>query len=85
LNPNELVVSSNSPFIKVSANSVAKQDFGDEISVLSFEISVHPNTPPGEYSIRLQKNNGEVEYFVGGVINDSVVNPGNRPFVADFD
>lgn len=75
LNPNELTVSTNSPFIKVTPNTTAKQDFGDEISVLSFEISVKSNAPAGEYSLRIQKNNGEVEYFVGGIINDAALNP----------
>jgi len=75
LNPNELTVSASTPFIKVTPNTTFKQDFGDEISVLSFEISVKLNAPAGEYSLRLQKNNGEVEYFVGGIINDAVLNP----------
>ncbi|HEX8251304.1 MAG TPA: matrixin family metalloprotease [Pyrinomonadaceae bacterium] len=85
LNPNELTVSTNTPFIKVERNSTVAEDFGDEISVLRFEISVKPNTPPGEYSLRIQKNNGEVEYFVGGVINDAIVNPQSSPLVTDFD
>jgi hypothetical protein len=85
LNPNELVVSTNSPFIKVSKNATAIYDYDDEISVLRFEISVEPNTPGGEYSIRVQKSNGEVEYFVGGVINDAVVNPSTVPLIPDFD
>ncbi|HLM03383.1 MAG TPA: matrixin family metalloprotease [Pyrinomonadaceae bacterium] len=85
LNPNELIVSTNSPFIKVSRTATAAQDFGDEISVLRFEISVSPNAPPGEYSLRVQKNNGEIAYFIGGVISDIVVNSSNRPLFADFD
>ncbi|HEX9962307.1 MAG TPA: matrixin family metalloprotease, partial [Pyrinomonadaceae bacterium] len=83
LNPNELIVSANSPFIKVTRNTTVAHDFGDEISVLSFEISVQPNTPTGEYSIRIQKNNGEIEYFVGGVTSDSVVNPWSSLLIPD--
>lgn len=85
LNPSELIVSANSPFIKVTRNATAAPDFGDEISVLSFEISVQPGTPAGEYSLRIQKNNGEVEYFLGGVISDAIVNSQVSPFAADFD
>lgn len=85
LNPNELTVSASTPFIKVTPNTTFKHDFGDEISVLSFEISVKPNAPAGEYSLRIQKNNGEVEYYVGGVTNDAAVNPGSNPIAADFD
>lgn len=75
LNPNELNISASTPFIKVTPNTTVRQDFGDEISVLSFIITVKSNAPAGEYSLRIQKNNGEVEYFVGGIINDSVINP----------
>ena len=85
LNPNELVISANTPFIKVSRNKPAAPDFGDEISVLSFRITVKPNAPAGEYSLRIQKNNGEVEYLIGGIINDAVVNPQSAPLFADFD
>lgn len=85
LNPNELTVSTNSPFIKITKNTLAAQDFGDEISVLSFEISVKASAPPGEYSIRLQKNNGEVEYFVGGIINDAIINPHSSILIPDLD
>lgn len=85
LNPNELIVSANTPFIKISRNLSAAPDFGDEISALIFEISVQPGAPSGEYSIRIQKNNGEIEYFVGAVTNDSVVNPGSLPLLPDFD
>jgi len=85
LNPHELTISASTPFIKVTPNTTVKQDFGDEISVLSFEISVKPNAPAGEYSLRIQKNNGEVEYFVGGVVNDAVINPWSNLAVADFD
>ena len=84
LNPSELIVSTNSPFIKVTRNAVAAPDFGDEISVLSFEISVQPNTPPGEYSLRIQKNNGEVGYFLGGVISDLVVNSQGSSLIVGF-
>lgn len=85
LNPNELIISTGTPFIKVEKNMTVAHDFGDEISVLSFEISVQPNVPPGEYSLRLQKNNGEVEYFVGGIINDAIFNPASSPLISDFD
>lgn len=85
LNPSELLVSPGSPFIKVSKTATAAHDFGDEISVLRFEIFVLPGAPPGEYSIRLQKNSGDVEYFIVGVISDIVVNSSSRPLLADFD
>jgi hypothetical protein len=41
--------------------------------------------PNGEYSLRLQKNTGEVEYLIGGVINDAVINPWSNIQIPDFD
>jgi hypothetical protein len=35
--------------------------------VISFEVSVAANAPPGDYSIRLQANSGEIAYLVGGI------------------
>jgi hypothetical protein len=75
LNPNEVTVFSNSGFIRVVPNSVKVQNFGEEISALSVEISLRPDTPPGVYSLRLQKKGGETAYFVGALVNDLVVNP----------
>jgi hypothetical protein len=87
LNPKEVTVTSNSPFIKIT--SIAEpQNFGEEISVLSFNISLKSDTPAGEFSIKVQKNNGEIEYFVGGLANDAVINHHgilNNPMTVNMD
>jgi len=49
------------------------QQFRSATPVISFEISVAANIPPGDYSIRLQSNSGELAYLVGGV----TINPAN--------
>ena len=54
-----------SPFIAINPASVMQQQFGAGIPVISFEISVNPGTPTGDYSLRLQSNTGEVAYIAG--------------------
>jgi predicted Zn-dependent protease len=63
----------SSPFITVDPASLTLQQFPSATPVISFEISVAANIPPGDYSIRLQSNSGEVAYLVGGVTS----NPAN--------
>jgi uncharacterized protein (TIGR03437 family) len=60
-------ISVASPFIAVNPTSVMQQQFGTGIPVISFEISVSPGAPPGDYSLRLQSNTGEVAYLVGSL------------------
>jgi predicted Zn-dependent protease len=62
---NGLVLSS--PFITVDAASLSLQQFYNSTPVISFEVSVAANAPPGDYSIRLQANSGEIAYLVGGI------------------
>lgn len=63
----------SSPFITVDPASLTLQQFPSATPVISFEISVAADIPPGDYSIRLQSNSGEVAYLVGGV----TINPAN--------
>ena len=63
----------SSPFITVDPASLTLQQFRSATPVISFEISVAANIPPGDYSIRLQSNSGELAYLVGGV----TINPAN--------
>jgi predicted Zn-dependent protease len=56
-----------SPFIVVNPTSVMQQQFGTGISVISFDVSVSPGTPLGDYSLRLQSNTGEVAYLAGSL------------------
>jgi hypothetical protein len=62
-----------SPFITVDAASLTSQPFYNFTPVISFDVSIAPNAPPGDYSIRLQSNSGETAYLVGGI----KVNSGN--------
>ena len=63
-------VSVSSPFITVDPASLAFEEFGTSYPVISFEITVAPNAPPGEYSIRLQSPVGELAYLAGALTID---------------
>ncbi|HEX8652135.1 MAG TPA: matrixin family metalloprotease [Pyrinomonadaceae bacterium] len=56
-----------SPFIAVNPASVMQQQFGTGIPVISFDVSVSPGAPLGDYSLRLQSNTGEVAYLAGSL------------------
>ena len=60
-------LSVSSPFITVDAASLTLQQFHDSTPVISFEVTLAPNAPPGDYSIRLQSNSGEIAYLPGGI------------------
>jgi hypothetical protein len=57
----------SSPFITVDAASLTLQQFHNSTPVISFDVSVAANAPPGDYSVRLQSNSGELAYLVGGI------------------
>lgn len=63
-------ISVSSPFISVNPTSLSAEEFDTPYPVISFEITVAPNTPPGEYSIRLQSPDGELAYLAGALTID---------------
>ena len=60
-------LSVNSPFITVDPASLTLQQFHDSTPVISFEVTLAVNAPPGDYSLRLQSNSGEIAYLAGGI------------------
>jgi hypothetical protein len=60
----------SSPFLTVDQSSVADAQFDTPYPVISFEITVDPYAPPGEYSIRLQSGDGEFVYLAGALTID---------------
>lgn len=64
-------ITTNSPFIIIDRESIAASEFGNQLSVISFNITVDPVTPAGDYSLRLQSLTGEVTYITGGLTIDS--------------
>jgi len=63
-------ISVSSPFITVNQSTVAEEQFDTPYPVISFEITVDPYAPPGEYSIRLQSRDGEFVYLAGALTID---------------
>lgn len=60
-----LIVSS--PFVTVDPASLALEQFHQATPVISFDVIIALNAPPGDYTIRLQSNSGEIAYLVGGL------------------
>ncbi len=63
-------ISISSPFLTVDRSSVSEAQFDTPYPVISFEITVDPYAPPGEYSIRLQSVDGEFVYLAGALTID---------------
>jgi predicted Zn-dependent protease len=71
-------ISVTSPYLSVNPSSLAQQQFGANLSVISFDVTVSENAPQGDYSVRLQAVTGEVAYIVGGLTVEgagAAVNP----------
>lgn len=56
-----------SPFVSVNPASVTQQDFGGDLLIMSFELTISPNAPTGDYSVRLNSNTGEVACLAGAL------------------
>lgn len=67
-------ISASSPFITVNPASLTKEEFGTPYPVISFEITVAADVPPGDYSLRLESNAGEVAYLPGAITIDPGIN-----------
>ena len=57
----------SSPLITVDAATLTLQQSRDSSPVVSFDLILAPNVPPGDYTIRLQSNSGELAYLVGAI------------------
>ena len=74
LDAEKLRIGFNSRSFTFVANSLIKQDFGSEVSVISFEVKVNSQISPGEYSFFLRGKNDETAFVVGALTVDGVVN-----------
>jgi len=63
-----------SPFISVNPATLMEEEFDTAYPVISFEVTVAPDTPPGDYSIRLQLSSGELAYLPGALTIDPEIN-----------
>ena len=57
----------SSPFMSVDPASLALEEFQKSTPVISFTVTIAANAPPGDYTLRLQSNSGELAYLVGAL------------------
>ena len=72
----------SSPNLSVVPGSLVTHDFGDDFSVISFEMSADSNTPVGEYSVFVDSASGGRSAVVGGIAVRTFLNPYSN-FVLD--
>jgi hypothetical protein len=68
-------ISISSPFLTVNQATLSEEEFDTPYPVIGFEVTVAPNAPSGEYSIRLQSSDGELVYLAGALTIDPEANP----------
>lgn len=68
-------VSVDSPYLTVDQSTIAEQQFGNKLTVITFDITIAANAPEGEYSLRIQNRAGETAFLAAGLTIDGTVNP----------
>lgn len=76
-------VASTSPFVVVDQQSLRDENFGKELSVVSFDVYVAADARSGDYSLRLQSQAGEAAYVVGGLTVDAPERSAAAPSESD--
>lgn len=67
LDRGNLRIEFNSPYFRAVPGSVKRHDFGEDLSAVSFVLSVEPNVPRGVYSLFLTGEDGILAALVGGL------------------
>jgi len=62
----------NSPFFTVDPATLTREQIAAPYPIVSIELLVAPNTPFGDYTLRLQSNSGETSYVPGAITIDPV-------------
>lgn len=57
-----------SPYLTVNPSSLKSHQFDGTSPVISFDVTIALDAPPGDYSLRLQANSGEIAYLVGALV-----------------
>jgi hypothetical protein len=83
LDVGKIGVEVNSPYLSVVKDTIESFDYGEGLSVISFEIRVRPETPLGDYSISIRSENGEKRTIIGGLTIEEFVNPWIRSVVTE--
>lgn len=82
LSPKTTSIRFSSPNLSVVPDSVTTHDFGEDFSVISFEMSADAKTPVGEYSVFVDSQSGGRSAVVGGIAVRTFLNPFSN-FVLD--
>lgn len=81
LNAENLTIGFNSPYLKITPKSLINHNYGEDISVISFEVKIAADIRPGEYSFFLKSDNQESQFAVGSLTVEPFVNPWNSYFL----
>jgi hypothetical protein len=78
-------VSFNSSYFEITRESLRPAtDFNGDLKAYSFEVKIAPETPPGEYSLRIQNREGNVFYLVGALtVEPDVANAWGSNFLPE--
>ena len=63
-------ISINSPYFTVDPATLAREQIAAPYPIVSVELTVAPNAPFGDYTLRLQSNSGEIAYVPGAITID---------------
>lgn len=75
LDPRAIIVGATSPFFNVVKESLRALDYGDRLSVVSFELESTADALPGTYSIYVEDRSGARSYFPGAIVVLPASNP----------
>jgi hypothetical protein len=75
LNAEDYKINFHSPFISVVPKTAVKLDFGENISVISFDILIENEAQVGEYSLYIESKNGQKSVIPGALSIEKFNNP----------
>ena len=58
-------ISTSSPFLQISPESLTKQNFDSVFPIVSFNLLLSSELPAGEYNLQIQDSNGNTAYLLG--------------------
>lgn len=82
LDSDNLTIGFNSPYLSVTPKSLINHNYGEDISVVSFEVNVAAQIPFGEYSFFLRRKDEESQFSVGSLTVEEFVNPWHSYFLS---
>jgi hypothetical protein len=63
-------VTITSPYLTVNPATFAQTDFGTGVPIITFDVTVAPSAPAGDYSLRLVATGNEIAYLSGALTID---------------